>query len=53
MHSMYRHTVLDDGNESRSRPGFPLVTKSTPLQAKVFALLKIDPEAAVAINRAG
>ena len=32
---------------------FPLVTKSTPLQAKVFALLKIDPEAAVAINMTG
>ena len=32
---------------------FPLVTKSTPLQAKVFGLLQIDPEAAVAINRAG
>ena len=32
---------------------FPLVTKSTPLQAKAFGLLKIDPEAAVAINRAG
>ena len=30
---------------------FPLVTKSTPLQAKAFG--KIDPEAAVAINRAG
>ena len=32
---------------------FPLVTKSTPLQAKAFALLKIDPQAAVAINRTG
>ena len=32
---------------------FPLVTKSTPLQVKAFGLLKIDPEAAVAINRAG
>ena len=32
---------------------FTLVTKTTPLQAKVFRMLKIDPESGVAINRAG
>ena len=32
---------------------FSLVTKTTPLQAKLFRMLKIDPESGVAINRAG
>ena len=32
---------------------FSLVTKATPLQAKVFRMLKIDPKSGVAINRAG
>lgn len=32
---------------------FTLVTKTTPLQAKVFRMLNIDPASGVAINRAG
>ena len=32
---------------------FTLVTKTTPLQAKVFRMLDIDPASGVAINRAG
>ena len=32
---------------------FSLVTKATPLQAKLFRMLKIDPKSGVAINRAG
>ena len=39
-------------------PGYPdsaftLVTQATPLQAKVFRMLKIDPEKDVAINKTG
>ena len=32
---------------------FTLVTEPTPLQAKVFQMLKIDPQSGVAINKAG
>ena len=32
---------------------FTLVTQATPLQAKVFRMLKIDPEKGVAINKTG
>ena len=32
---------------------FTLVTKATPLQTKLFRMLKIDPTSGVAINRAG
>ena len=32
---------------------FTLVTKATPLQTKLFRMLKIDPKSGVAINRAG
>ena len=32
---------------------FTLVTQATPLQAKVFRMLNIDPASGVAINKAG
>ena len=42
--------VTLSGHPSRA---FSLVTKATPLQTKLFRMLKIDPKSGVAINRAG